>query len=237
MYTFTTDHLNMWVDAVNQLLAKRRETAGDVSLYVAKKQIRPLSRMMQRRKTVPNIGPNNWVQSIEFREAIISITIQDGPFLVFRLVALATLGDAAFSVYFYALKNLTVIMLQIYRVYAMLVEIRLRRRESLLPVNNGAADDVENNIMETDDSSTSVSDNLTVTEKVYAFDEGMTGKGGNGGTLNSMSQTDLHGNHHNNTKGDSRNIGLERAPVMLPTSSETDLRTRRQSKTIENSQS
>ncbi|XP_054758102.2 uncharacterized protein LOC129264278 [Lytechinus pictus] len=218
--------LNVWVDAVNQLLSKRRETVGDVSLYVAKKEARPLSRMMQRRRTAPNIRQNDWVQSTEFREAIISITIQDGPFLVFRLIIIAILGDEASSVYFYALKNLTVILLQIYRVYAMLVESRQRKRGSLFVANNTDGNDVENNNIEMVDGTSLVSESLTMNEKAftYAVDEEMKRKFGD----DSSSQADVPAENQK-SDGDNLNGSPVRAPNRVPMSSEADIRIRRQS--------
>ena len=66
----------MWVDAVNQLLARRRQTVGDVSLYVAAEETQngTLRRRQPRRiktakgKIVPTLNRYDWVRTTEVRK-------------------------------------------------------------------------------------------------------------------------------------------------------------------------
>ena len=225
----------MWVDAVNQLLARRRQTVGDVSLYVAAEEAQngTLRRRQSRRiktakgKTVPTLNRYDWVRTTEVREAIMSITLQDGPFLVFRLIILGIFGSIALPIIFYALKNLTVIGLQIYRVYAMLVECRQRRRSSLFPVTDDEEHDIDKGsiISENDEQA----ETTTICEKAgtYAFSPDNADE--HEGDEEREERKNQTPNGHLDGTDDDHDVASP--PIALSASREFELRSREQKKT------
>ncbi|KAF7988192.1 hypothetical protein HCN44_007686 [Aphidius gifuensis] len=88
---------------------------------------------------------NNSCSNIEIWTIIFNIMLQDGPFLVFRMILIFHYGFKDYTNYFFSSKNVLVIFFQFYRLVIVLSETRqknlrikkkYKRREDLLPSNN-----------------------------------------------------------------------------------------------------
>ncbi|XP_044019241.1 transmembrane protein 26-like [Aphidius gifuensis] len=94
---------------------------------------------------------NNSCSNIEIWTIIFNIMLQDGPFLVFRMILIFHYGFKDYTNYFFSSKNVLVIFFQFYRLVIVLSETRqknlrikkkYKRREDLLP--KSFDDEIEN---------------------------------------------------------------------------------------------
>lgn len=122
--------VDKWISTVNRLLESRRSTIGNLSLHVesvvneneqAKFSRKGRANSLHDKLSLKHV----LMESTEVREALVTVVLQDGPFLCFRIYVLS-LGYS--TVLFYACKNLLVILLHAYRIYAMMVGVRRRGR-------------------------------------------------------------------------------------------------------------
>ena len=74
----------------------------------------------------------NWLQTFmetEMWGIFVSLVMQDGPFVVMRLIALVAFRIITYTNYFFTAKNALILTLQVYRMIAIYGEHRKRKKE------------------------------------------------------------------------------------------------------------
>ena len=59
----------------------------------------------------------------------VSLVMQDGPFVIMRLIALFTFDIITYTNYFFTVKNALILMLQVYRMASLFMEYREKKKK------------------------------------------------------------------------------------------------------------